>query len=334
MKEYFLRIATRLGVNGVDGFWRLAPWIFLITGLAAVAIAHFWLSNTTHASWHNFLISVGSLLISAGVFSILLKSFQFIQVFRDELLQIFQDERFEDTLRRAMYGHEADNQSLLKAIRLFANLYLDNRCPFGKDAAQLITQQIEDISKDAYYNNFNRTVRITAYDPQTKIIQLSDSVFIDIIPNNPDVKIDYSSSGSNVAGIIDGELLINGTDHTHLLSIVGNSVSYSTVLENCGSYTVERRYQRQFRLPDDPYMHMRLTRSTLNLGIKIENDVADRIYASIKPNGFNQHTPSSRWAIEEKDVSIGKNGSKLSISARKLSLTLTGQGYMIILSER
>lgn len=320
--------------NGADGFWKFAPWLFFLLGLVLIAVAYFAIDVKTHESWHAFIISAGSLLLSAGVFAILLKSFQYIQVFREELFKIFEDEKFEFLLRKIMHGEHADDDARLRAFEHATNQYLSNKPePLRKQLADALIGSLKWADCDGYYRAFVRTIRIKGYDSENQQINLEDEVFVELIPKDTTAKIRYAASVAKTAGDINGQLVVNGVDLSKEMKVEGGNIQYELMLEGSESYRIDRKYNKTYRLSMDPYMHLRLARHALTLRLKIENDVADKIEVIVKPCGFDPSPKAGGWRIEETNIS-DTQGLKVSILATKTSLTFPEDGYIIILYEK
>ena len=342
------------------GFLMLAPWLFFVFGVLLIGIAYFLVDDTVSGSWHRFLISVGSLLLSAGVFAVLLKSVQFLQVFREELFVVFADSKFETVIRKCMSGlrselssvfaepqfqaalqkavhvDEADNDALLRLNRESASQFLRNKASddFAAPVADALSRLLQDASADAHYRHFNRTIRINDFDKTTKELQLEDEVFIELVPRERSARIPYASTVNGMAGQAKGRLTVNGQNRTADIVMDSNSARYSLQLQGERAYRIERKYEKRFRLPDDPYVHLRLTRYTFSLQLRIENYVADKVGVIVKPNGFDPDREVSGWLVTEEPLGNQDDKSQLLIRAYKSSLTFPNQGYIIVLYEK
>jgi len=333
------RTLNRLASGGGKGFWSAAPWVFLVIGIAVLAIAHLAVSSIELPGWHGFLISVGSLLLSAGVFSILLKSVQYLDIFRDELLKIFDTPAFESVLRRVIWSDDTHDDKLLATCKDLVSKYLITkpkqlRAPLIASLVKLL----ERANCASYNRHFRRTIRITAFDPNLRVIKLEDEVFIELIPKTPDESIRYIAKatrptpGSPQSTETIGSLVVNGQDYSDKIQYGDQSVGYDFILVGNGSYSIDRRYEKQFRLPDDPYIHLRLTRHTLNLRLKVENMVADKIGAVLTPSGFDPDAPETKWTVVEKELVRGVRNVTIEMS--KETLTFPNEGYMLVVYEK
>lgn len=321
--------------GGVEGLWKFALWLFLSFGLFLIAVAYFAIDIKTHESWHTFIKYVGSLFLSAGVFAILLKSFQYLQVFREELFKVFEDEKFESLLRKIIHGEHADDGVRLRAFQHATGQYLSNKPePLRKGLRDAITEFLEGANCDGYYRNFVRTIRISKYNPADQQINLEDEVFIELVPKDTMTKVCYGASLEKASGSIEVQLEVNGKDFSSEVKIGDDNLRYELILEGDESYKIDRKYSRTFQLHADPYMHLRLSRHTLSFKLKIENHVPEKIRVVAKPCGFAPSPEAGGWTTRptEGKGSGGAQGSKVStIAATKSSLTFPEQGYIIIL---
>lgn len=332
MWELFCRFRDRSLGAAADGFWKVAPWAFLFAGVICLALAHFLISPTNQSAWHGFLVSLGSLMLSAGVFSIVLKSFQYIKVFREELLKLFQEEDFERILRKVIFAESSDEASVRRLIEPLMREYVSAHNPQLVDGALAELDHLLQVCvADAHFRHFKRTIRLTKYDPGLRKLDIDDELFIELVPTDNGKNVVYESTiTSEGSKFTRGTLKVNGIDVSSKINVNDHTVGYRLELHGSKSYTIARRYHKSIDLRRDPYVHLRLTRSTLNLALNVENCVADQVKVIVRASGFDPSFKVSRWQLNEtsESDSTGRLSSQ-TIEMTKDSLTLPNQGYVM-----
>lgn len=305
------------------------PWLFLLLGLSFLAVAHFGIDATTQRSWHGFLIGVGSLTLSAGVFSVLLKSFQYIKLFRDELLSLFAEDAFRQRLEAVVRPSPASTSELRALVEpLVERFAKSHRAELSVGAVEHLRQLFSTFETDGYYRTFTRTIKIRAYDHVSRALQIDDDVFIDLVPSNPNRPVIYRSKVTSVdSNFEQGKLDVNGRDRSNLIKVEGHTIQCNLDLVGESSYKLRRRYTRTIDLSTDPYINLRITRPALELRLEVENQLPSLLNVIVRGVGFDTLREDLDFAVESPATeSNGIKTTKLS----KQSLTLPDEGYFII----
>ena len=329
MSSVIRNMQAKIVGAGADGFWKSMPWLFLLLGLSFLDVAHFGIDATTQRSWHGFLIGVGSLTLSAGVFSVLLKSFQYIKLFRDELLSLFAEDAFRQRLEAVVRPSPASTSELRALVEpLVERFAKSHRAELSVGAVEHLRQLFSTFETDGYYRTFTRTIKIRAYDHVSRALQIDDDVFIDLVPSNPNRTVIYRSKVTSVdSNFEQGKLDVNGRDRSNLIKVEGHTIQCNLDLVGESSYKLRRRYTRTIDLSTDPYINLRITRPALELRLEVENQLPSLLNVIVRGVGFDTLREDLDFAVESPATeSNGIKTTKLS----KQSLTLPDEGYFII----
>jgi hypothetical protein len=329
------RLQSRLVGAGADGFWKAAPWVFLFLGLALFGVAHFFVDAKIDPSWNSFFLGVGSLLISAGVFAVLLKSFQYIKVFRDELLQVFADESFQQRLESIVRPTPSSVVELRGLVEPLVERFAKNRTASLSTGAIIELRQLLDIfDQDGFYRHFSRTIKILSYDATSRNLKIDDELFIELVPVDPASEISHRSSvTSQDSTFSNGTLEVNGQDYSNKIKVDGHTVVYELQLAGLPSYRIRRQYRKTLDLKSDPYLNLRLTRPALNVDLRVENVVPSAINVIVRGVGFDTLNPSAKYDVTTSEKCDGAKVVQLT-RLNKQSLTLPDNGYFVIFGVR
>ena len=77
-----------------DGLLRSLPWVLTVLGALFILAGYLFVDPTKHKTLQAVLTGFGQAVLVGGVFGAVLKSFQFMGVFRDALFDIIFESRF------------------------------------------------------------------------------------------------------------------------------------------------------------------------------------------------------------------------------------------------
>lgn len=157
----------------VESLVKLLPWIFLLVGSLCLAIGvYFDLS---------FFTSVGTTVLAAGVFSSLLKTYQFKRVFADELQKIIYTEEY--------FGKPKDPGVAWRAL---ARSVFSRRFPDWPDAAtDLVVKRYLPSEVQHYYRNMERVATLSIDPDLPEILSLKDEVSFEYYPATDNFAPEY-----------------------------------------------------------------------------------------------------------------------------------------------
>lgn len=331
MWERFVRFSKKIASAGGRAFWIGLPWIFLLVGVILLVLANYHVDESLNKKLHSLLNSLGTSVLAAGVFAVLLKSLQYIGLFRDELVLALKDEDFKELARSALHSPP----STLVELKAYFEPQLErfsnkNVLPLSEGLTLEHRRVLNVFSIDGYYRNFSRTIRITSFDSVNKILEIDDDFFLELIPMRQSETINYKSIvNSKNSNFGSGFLEINGRDMSDLVVVDQHSVSYSVPLSGSSSYKIKRRYHKTIDLRCDPYLNLRLTRPAVYLNVEIENHCPKDIFVIARGVGFNPDDSEAKYSINEYHRTMA--GKKIkTMKLVKESLTMQEDGYFVV----
>jgi hypothetical protein len=165
-----------------NGFQYALPWIILIIGLL-----FFILSITVtfkNENWQHIFEGLGKTMLTGGIFAVLLKSMQFMGIFKDELTNIlFEPKSLENRIDLPIFWEKTSRV-------LFRN-------KFPKISEKLLNDVKEmyfPTKEVSYYENAEHNIEIRLDPPN--IIRMIDTVTLDVICESPTTNTNYTFGGS------------------------------------------------------------------------------------------------------------------------------------------
>lgn len=331
MSEIAKRMADKLVGAGTDAFWKAMPWIFLFIGVGLLAIAFFVLDSSTQPSWHGFTVGVASLILSAGVFAVLLKSYQYIQLFHDELLKIFSHDSFRRQLESVVRPTPTTTSELRSLVEPLVERYAAaQRKELSSGALQHLRHVLDIFEADGFYQTFKRTIRVKSYDQINKKLQIEDEFHIEVIPKNSQEPVLYRSEITSADSAFEhGTLTVNGKDRKDGIQVEKHTIRCNLDLLGSDRYILLRTYSRTLDLRVDPYINLRLTRAAIQLHVKVESHFLEDLNIIVRGIGFDTKKEANNFDVRVEERNNA--GAKVqTINLSKISLTLPDEGYLII----
>lgn len=323
MLDGLMRILRIINGAARDSFMKLAPWIFFLLGLGLILVAHFSVTPENHPSWHNSLMSTGSLLLSAGVFSILLKSYQFINVFREELMEIFGDKAFSTLVQDAMHCQNVKVAAIPEVSEAVIDRILSPHSPaLAKEIAKKAGEACKNAVLDYYVSSHERKITVESYNANTREIEFKDDLDVTLVPMYKSDTITYPSSIAGDTKVFPQYLTVDGENKLDSIQQENGLNRYSLLLTGKGQYAIRRSYIRRYDLSKDPLLRIRFHRYNTRFDVKIENKIPGLIQIHIFPSGFSPN----EWHFGD---NAQNGGTGRLISATKMGLTPPEHGYII-----
>lgn len=152
-------------------FFSALPWILTCAGILALGFGSF--VDFENDKWEKFLQNVGSSILASGIFALVLKSIQFLGVFKEELNEIIYEAKFLKNRNDLPIFWEKVTKVLVKDK--FPNIHSD----IMKDVKDtyLPTSMVQ------YYDNCNETIEIELIDEKKELIKVNHSISFTVIPS-------------------------------------------------------------------------------------------------------------------------------------------------------
>jgi hypothetical protein len=324
-------MANKLTEAGTDAFWKAMPWIFLVLGICLLAVAFFAIDRISDPSWHGFLVGVASLILSAGVFAVLLKSYQYIQIFNEELLKVFSQQAFRQQLESVVRPTPSTAAELRSMIEPLVERYAaEKQKDLADGALKHLRHVIDAFESDGLYRTSKRTIHLKSYDSTAKKLKIEEEFHVEVVPKSAHVPVRYRSTIRSANSSFEhGTLLVNGKTHKDSIKVEGHTIRCNLDLVGSDNYMLLRTYNRTLDLRVDPYMNLRFSRPVRQLYVKVINEFPDDLNIIVQGVGFDGEKEGDAFSVSRSVVNRAGGRSEI-IELSKSSLTLNDEGYLII----
>lgn len=301
------------------------PAILMISG-TLLMLGYFFIDRTTHPSWFQFTTSLGSAIVVGGSFSAVLKSLQFSKYFESALSEIVYAERFVGTRR--------DLQEIWRRITNHVN---NQRFPeISGDFNKIIEEDFFPARRDYYIGSIKKTCVIQWSDKLNRMITVSETVDIEIIPNDPlngcHYEPSYIASIENACNIkaltVDG-IDINAPEFEHRVERIRkgqNFITKQTIrLKGKERFNIHRAEEKTIDLRKRPYIKVSPPTFTKGQTVTVICN-AQGLQVRFMSLGADE------WFTDNvHDTESGVGG--MSFSKTQTRLLLPKQGYCLIFVE-
>ena len=172
----------RLKSISYESFMKGLPWIMLFVGILFILVGVF-AFDKADAKAPFFLITIGQAVLVSGVFSVLLKSLQFMNIFREELAKVVYGDDFFNILN--------DDFKKDLWVKITSSIHSEKFPKLSKYLHQSIIEQYLPANKEHYYENYRRVSRIKWHDESKNIIHAQEQIEMSIIPSDISKEIRY-----------------------------------------------------------------------------------------------------------------------------------------------
>lgn len=167
-----------------EGFKTALPWITLVIGLSTFSFGTF--STFTDPLWGEFYSGIGKTILAGGIFALLLKTYQFMGVFKDELSKIIYDAK-----------HLNNRKDLPEIWENVSKIMFKNKFDsISKD----ITRDVKNIyfptDQVSYFDNYKQILTIELVDPENDIVKVTQQAEYTVYPNDASSKLNLSFNNS------------------------------------------------------------------------------------------------------------------------------------------
>jgi hypothetical protein len=243
-----------------NDFLRSLPWWLTIGGLFLVGLEfvidhRFVTLNFSEAinATLNFFASLGQPILIGGVFGSLLKTYQYLGIFKDAVKEvIFEKPWFDD-------------KHLIDLWKKISNAIYKEKFPeLASFLHKTILEKYFPTDKDFYYSEFEISFNFSWKDGNKKMLVREDTLEVKIKPFNKDTEIEYKYSFEHPEGSIEQKtsltiekFTINEKDYKDNYKLEpadGKFIArYNICLKGAEEYTVCRKSTTEFSLDNEPY---------------------------------------------------------------------------------
>lgn len=155
------------------------PWILVGVGLAFIIIGFIFEDSI---KVYKFLTTTGSAILSSGVFAVILKTFQFVGVFKDELSKVITGNEYINRL---------STESKTKLWKELAkSIHKDSFPKLSDDLHEKILNNYFPTDKQYYYRKYVMKCEAKLIDKENKIVETTESTYLTIVPKSKDELIE------------------------------------------------------------------------------------------------------------------------------------------------
>lgn len=226
------------------------PWIILTAGLIAFTLGTF--VEFENPKWQQYVTGIGASILASGVFAVILKSIQFMGIFKDELTKIIFEPKF--------INNRSDLPQFWEkvTIELFKNKF--------PRINKKITEDVKNIylptTSVQYYDNVKHYIQISLIDEEKEIVHVIQKSKFTIIPVTPKSEfqhsfINYITCGENKEEV-DFKLISFKVNEDDRKIACNNTyegdclvTSYDVTLSGKEAYNIEIEVSKQYSLKND-----------------------------------------------------------------------------------
>jgi len=263
------------------------PYMALLLG--GYLFAHGTFGTFENAANKEFVSGLGKTILASGIFALLLKTVQFLGVFKEELSKVVYDQKFL-----------ANRKDLMEVWENTSKIIFKNKFP--KISKRLLKDITENYfpSQNFYYEDLEHFITITFADQN--VVEVSYTVNLEIISSAQNEKcvfefmsaVSFKESEEEIeipirTLKIDGVLSFPETTK----SITNNTLitKHTIALQGKDSYKIERHEIRRYRLDFDNILYFRAIVLTNNLTVTLDHP--DNLSVDFRKCGtimdFTQH---------------------------------------------
>lgn len=246
----------------------------MVIGMSLLSISAFGMDDPT---WKEFWSGTGKTMLAGGVFAVILKSYQFMGIFKEELSKIIYDAKFLNL-----------RSDLPEVWVNVSKVLFKNKFP---KINSLITQDVKNIYfpvKDVvYYDKYRQFLRIKLIDPLLQKIEVTQTSEYTIYPTEPLAEtplqlnnwLHYESDSSEVSFKIvsfrvNGEEITGRKDFRVRSAADPNNKTLKTIVEatlsGSDTYKINCEIVKTYSLNTDNIITLAKEGIIHNLNVRVE----------------------------------------------------------------
>jgi len=298
-------------------------YIWFATGLVVLLyIGSYALHYYDVAYWPSVLSQAAATVIAGGIFASLLKSYQYSELFKSELENLFADDRFVSKMKH-IARHGIDDKQTMR--NTFEHLATRSSPSLGERVAPSFSSMLE-VKTDYTLRNYKRYIKITGYSKTKGTITIEDEVQYEVVVHE-DSHYKSEAGGAGLAGspqikeftlieINNGEPSV---DLSKTVILAGGVMTISSPVTRGRAYRLHRNLGICYQLFKDPNIHQQFSRICDGFELEIDNQVATDIQLTMT------------WVNYEKDPASTPRdeGGRTVCRYTEHGLTFPFQGFIL-----
>ena len=247
---------------------RNISWFFILFGLSLIFIS---LWNKLDTQFSNVLEKIGLTILTSGVFAAVLKSFQFIGVFKEEIENVILGSKFIEK--------RSDLPLLWKKIS--AAIYKQKFPEISDSLQEIILNSYFPTAHPIYYEEFVVTINIEEIT-EDFIIKFTQAYRAKVVlaEDAEDVTIHHSFYIDKFDGMenyinekeyykIDGKDILKELEHKNTEDEFEIRNDYQTTVKNKKTFILESKERRQYCIKQDNSKIFRVNRITKEMEVSV-----------------------------------------------------------------
>jgi hypothetical protein len=234
-----------------DGFKTALPWLILIIGISLFSYGTFG-TFEVNSNWKIYISGLGTTLIASGVFAVLLKSMQFMGVFKEELVKIIYE---PDYLK--------NRKDILEIWERVSKVVFKDKFPkISKEITKDVSSLYFPTEHVLYYDNYQQNIEIELVDDEKEIVKVIQHTKFTAFPKDSKIKFDHVTNNTILFlkdknevkfNIIDFKVNEINTTPAITELVDKNKLRTTFKVELCGSeeYRVETKIEKSYTLKSD-----------------------------------------------------------------------------------
>lgn len=205
-------------------FFNSIPWLIVAISVALLAFGYF--AGLEESQFRTFCRTIGATALASGLFSFLMKSSQYSDIYKEELLSIMYDTE-----------HLAKRKDLPEIWENVSKVLFEDKFPA---ISKNVTNDVKNsyLLKDhiLYYDEYEQTIEIELIDKENEIIKVSQKSSYTIYPTDTGCKIPQTTNNT-----------IKYSDTKDSVSFVINSFSINGVPQNVILKEIDEKEKKQVK---------------------------------------------------------------------------------------
>lgn len=228
------------------GFQSSLPWIVLLVGFLSFIYGKF--GNSENHQLQIIFTDIGKIFLTGGIFGVLLKSMQFMGIFKEEIIKVIYEPKYLK-----------NRNDLAELWEKMSTVLFQNKFPnVSEKLLKDVRETYFPIKEITYYENSEHQIEIRIIDKINKLIKITETATLDVVCENSKIKTSYLFGHSTdddskfklLKFTIDGCKPENSETKKENIHGVNYEIT-TTDLKGKERYAVEKTTQREMDLKMD-----------------------------------------------------------------------------------
>ncbi|WP_264550207.1 hypothetical protein [Flavobacterium sp. N2820] len=161
------------------GFQSALPWIVLLIGMISFLYGKF--GNIENQQVSAVFSDIGKVFLTGGIFGVLLKSMQFMGIFKEEIIKVIYEPKFLE-----------NRNDLPELWEKMSTVLFQNKFPNVSEKLLKDVRETYFPTKEiTYYENSEHQIELRVIDKANKIIKITETATLDVVCENSKITTSY-----------------------------------------------------------------------------------------------------------------------------------------------